>query len=89
MKKLGTVKWFRYTYGFIVPDEPGAPDLFVHHANIDMPGFRTFADGQRVEYNIIQRPGRDREEAGHVRAIHPLLELPTRTRPEAANDAAN
>ena len=47
----GTVKWFSKEkgYGFITPDEGGA-DLFVHHTNITMNGFRTLVDGQKVDY---------------------------------------
>ena len=47
----GTVKWFNDAkgYGFIAPDE-GGKDLFVHHSNIQMNGFRTLTEGARVEY---------------------------------------
>ncbi len=47
----GTVKWFndRKGYGFITPDE-GGDDLFIHHSNIEMEGFKTLRDGQKVEY---------------------------------------
>lgn len=48
---LGKVKWFndQKGFGFIIPDEKGE-DLFVHHTNIKMNGFRTLKEGQRVEY---------------------------------------
>jgi cold shock protein len=47
----GTVKWFndKKGYGFITPDE-GGEDLFIHHSNIMMEGFKTLRDGQRVEF---------------------------------------
>ncbi len=47
----GTVKWFndKKGYGFITPDE-GGDDLFIHHSNIEMEGFKTLRDGQKVEY---------------------------------------
>jgi CspA family cold shock protein len=47
----GTVKWFNDEkgYGFITPDD-GGEDLFVHHSNIQMSGFRTLKDGQKVQY---------------------------------------
>jgi len=47
----GTVKWFNDDkgYGFITPDDGGS-DLFVHHSNIEMPGFKSIKDGQRVQY---------------------------------------
>lgn len=49
----GTVKWFneKKGFGFITPDE-GGEDLFVHHTNIDMQGFRTLKEGQRVEFDV-------------------------------------
>ena len=47
----GTVKWFndKKGYGFITPDE-GGDDLFIHHSNIEMEGFKTLSDGQKVKY---------------------------------------
>jgi CspA family cold shock protein len=46
----GIVKWFRNDkgYGFISQD--GGPDLFVHHTSIDMQGYRTLAEGDRVTF---------------------------------------
>jgi cold shock protein len=47
----GTVKWFsdEKGFGFITPDE-GGKDLFVHHTGISADGFRSLAEGARVEY---------------------------------------
>jgi CspA family cold shock protein len=47
----GTVKFFNTLrgYGFIVPDN-GGPDVFVHHSNIDMPGYRDLEAEDRVTY---------------------------------------
>ena len=47
----GTVKWFSDDkgFGFITPDDQGK-DLFVHHSDIDSDGFRTLAEGARVEF---------------------------------------
>jgi CspA family cold shock protein len=47
----GVVKWFNDDkgYGFITPDD-GGDDLFVHHSNIQMSGFKSLKDGQRVQY---------------------------------------
>ncbi len=49
----GTVKWFDSTkgFGFITPDE-GGQDLFVHHSEIQMDGYASLDDGQKVEYEI-------------------------------------
>lgn len=54
-KKKGTVKWFNDSkgYGFITPDE-GGKDLFVHHSSIQAEGFKSLAEGQRVEFNVGQ-----------------------------------
>ncbi|HEY6422388.1 MAG TPA: cold-shock protein [Pseudonocardiaceae bacterium] len=64
----GTVKWFNSEkgYGFI-STEPG-PDVFVHHSAIDMDGFRTLAEGDRVTFEITA--GRDgRNQASTVRKV--------------------
>lgn len=64
----GTVKWFndQKGYGFIAPDDGGA-DLFAHHSNIDMQGYRTLGEGQKVEYTPGQ--GRKGPEATEVRPV--------------------
>lgn len=56
-KKTGTVKWFNDAkgYGFITPDD-GGKDLFVHYSSISGEGFRTLAEGQKVEFNVGQGP---------------------------------
>ena len=61
----GTVKWFDEAkgFGFITPDEAG-PDLFVHHTGIAGGGFRTLAEGARVEFEV--REGRKGPEAFNV-----------------------
>ena len=51
----GTVKWFsdEKGFGFITPDE-GSKDLFVHHTSIEADGYRSLAEGSRVEYESEQ-----------------------------------
>lgn len=53
----GTVKWFNPEkgYGFIAPDD-GSPDIFVHHSAIDMQGYRTLEENQKVEYTASRGP---------------------------------
>ena len=52
----GKVKWFNDAkgFGFIVQD--GGPDVFVHHTAIQADGFRSLAEGQEVEFEIVQGP---------------------------------
>ncbi|HEX5632246.1 MAG TPA: cold shock domain-containing protein [Gemmatimonadales bacterium] len=51
----GTVKWFNDAkgYGFITP-ENGDKDCFVHHTAIQADGFRSLAEGEKVEFEIVQ-----------------------------------
>jgi len=55
MRTTGTVKWFNDSkgFGFITP-EGGAKDCFVHHSAIQGGGFKTLAEGERVEFEIVQ-----------------------------------
>ncbi len=50
----GTVKWFsdQKGFGFIARDN--GDDVFVHHSAIQGQGFKTLAEGQRVEFTITQ-----------------------------------
>jgi len=51
----GKVKWFndKKGYGFIIPDA-GGDDVFVHHTGILSEGFRTLAEGEKVEFELEQ-----------------------------------
>jgi cold shock protein len=53
----GTVKWFNDAkgYGFITPDE-GGEDLFAHFSAIQMNGFKTLKEGQKVTFDVVQGP---------------------------------
>ena len=64
----GTVKWFNdgKGYGFIAPDE-GSKDLFVHHSSIAGDGFKSLAEGARVQ--LEQREGAKGPEATNVAPV--------------------
>jgi cold shock protein len=53
----GTVKWFNDAkgYGFITPDD-GSEDLFAHFSAIQMGGFKTLKEGQKVTFEVTQGP---------------------------------
>jgi cold shock protein len=50
----GTVKWFSNEkgYGFIARE--GAEDVFVHHSQVNMEGYRSLIEGQKVEFEVEQ-----------------------------------
>lgn len=54
--KYGTVKWFdaKKGYGYIVQDEQGADDVFVHYGEIKGEGFRALDVGDRVAFDVEQ-----------------------------------
>jgi CspA family cold shock protein len=49
----GTVKWFNETKGFGFIEQDGGPDVFVHFSAIQGDGFKTLAEGQKVEFNVV------------------------------------
>ena len=53
----GTVKWFndQKGYGFITPDD-GSADVFAHFSDIQIDGFKSLTEGQKVEFEIGQGP---------------------------------
>ena len=63
----GTVKWFNDTkgFGFLQSDE--GQDVFVHQTEIQSEGFRTLAEGARVQFELTQ--GEKGQKALNVRII--------------------
>jgi cold shock protein len=52
----GTVKWFNDSKGFGFISQEGGEDVFVHHTAIEMDGFRSLAEGERVEFEVTKGP---------------------------------
>lgn len=52
----GTVKWFNDQKGFGFLQVDGGKDVFVHQTAIQMNGFRTLVEGEKVEFNIVDGP---------------------------------
>ena len=63
----GTVKWFNDAkgFGFVTPDD-GSEDLFAHFSSINMNGFETLTEGQKVRFDIT--PGQKGKQASNIQA---------------------
>lgn len=66
----GTVKWFNAGkgYGFISNDE-GGEDVFVHFSAIQIDGFKTLQDGQKVSFDVVEDPNNGKLRAANVTPI--------------------
>jgi CspA family cold shock protein len=65
----GTVKWFNDAkgFGFITPDG-GGEDLFAHFSAINMQGFKTLAEGQKVSFEVTQG-NKGKKQASNIQSV--------------------
>ena len=65
---VGTVKWFNDAkgFGFITPED-GSKDLFAHFSEVQSGGFKSLAEGQRVQY--VAKDGRKGPQASQIEII--------------------
>ena len=52
----GRVKWFNDSKGFGFIEQDGGRDVFVHYTAIAGEGFKTLAEGQKVDFELIEGP---------------------------------
>ncbi|HSG62525.1 MAG TPA: cold-shock protein [Pseudomonadales bacterium] len=50
----GQVKWFNDSKGFGFIEQEGGPDVFVHFSAIQADGFKSLAEGQKVQFTVTQ-----------------------------------
>jgi len=63
----GTVNWFNDDKGFGFIAREGAQDVFVHHSAIQMEGFKTLKEGQKVTMDVTQ--GQKGPQAENVQVL--------------------
>jgi len=63
----GTVKWFNESKGFGFIEQESGPDVFAHFSAIEGSGFKTLAEGQRVQFKITQ--GQKGPQAENIVAV--------------------
>ena len=63
----GTVKWFNANKGFGFITQDSGPDVFVHFSNINISGYKSLNEGQRVQFTIAQ--GQKGPQAENVKTL--------------------
>ncbi len=63
----GTVKWFNESKGFGFLEQSSGPDVFAHFSAIVGDGFKTLAEGQKVEFTVTQ--GQKGPQAANIRPL--------------------
>jgi CspA family cold shock protein len=56
MSQQGIVAWFDDKKGFGFVKRAGERDVFVHHSQINAPGYRTLDEGDTIEFDIVEGP---------------------------------
>lgn len=64
----GVVKWFNDVkgFGFITPDD-GGEELFAHFSAIEMKGFKSLKEGQKVTFEVVEGP--KGKQATHIKLV--------------------
>lgn len=65
--QTGQVKWFNEQKGFGFIQQDSGPDVFVHFSSIKGDGFKTLAEGQKVQFTVSQ--GQKGPQADEVMAV--------------------
>jgi len=66
-RSTGTVKWFNESKGFGFIASEAGEDVFVHYSAITGAGFKTLAEGQKVEFDV--KPGQKGPQAENVTGV--------------------
>ncbi len=56
MKEEGTVKWFNNEKGYGFISRAAGEDIFVHHSAIQAEGFKSLAEGDKLEFDVVRGP---------------------------------
>ena len=54
MSFVGTIKWFNDSKGYGYIQQENGPDIFVHYSAISGDGYKSLAEGQKVEFELVE-----------------------------------